>query len=338
MDLGIAGKNAIIAASSAGLGFACAESLAKEGANVVINGRDQDRLNTAAEKLRLIAKGTVTIVVGDIALDETRAALLQACPHPDILITNNGGPPPGRFQDWGRDNWLSAVDSNMLAPLLLIRDVLDGMVERKFGRIINITSAMTKSPLSPMGLSSAARTGLMSVAVVVKNFAARTARAGVGHHPKVVALVTPALVVANADDPLGRQTNFFGPNVVGLVVFLVDGGEQALFGQLVNLGEQLPSPFQAFTLEVVAKGPVAQHLKKGVVAGGIAHVFQIVVLTARAQTGLHRGCAHIRALVRAQKHVFELHHPGIGEHQCGVVARHQRAGGDHGVAFGGKKV
>ncbi|MEY4247282.1 MAG: hypothetical protein RIS69_829, partial [Actinomycetota bacterium] len=146
MDLGIAGKNAIIAASSAGLGFACAESLAKEGVNVVINGRDQVRLDTAAEKLRLIAKGTVTGVVGDIALDETRAALLQACPRPDILITNNGGPPPGRFQDWGRDNWLSAVDSNMLAPLLLIRDVLDGMVERKFGRIINITSAMTKSP------------------------------------------------------------------------------------------------------------------------------------------------------------------------------------------------
>ena len=164
MDLGIAGKNAIIAASSAGLGFACAESLAREGVNVVINGRDKDRLDTAAEKLRLIAKGTVTGVVGDIALDETRAALLQACPWPDILITNNGGPPPGRFQDWGRDNWLSAVDSNMLAPLLLIRDALDGMVERKFGRIINITSAMTKSPLSPMGLSSAARTGLMSVA------------------------------------------------------------------------------------------------------------------------------------------------------------------------------
>ena len=164
MDLGIAGKNAIIAASSAGLGFACAESLAKEGVNVVINGRDKDRLDTAAEKLRLIAKGPVTGVVGDIALDETRLALLQACPRPDILITNNGGPPPGRFQDWGRDNWLSAVDSNMLAPLLLIRDVLDGMVERKFGRIINITSAMTKSPLSPMGLSSAARTGLMSVA------------------------------------------------------------------------------------------------------------------------------------------------------------------------------
>lgn len=164
MDLGIKGKNAIIAASSAGLGFACAESLAKEGVNVVINGRDAERLNAAAEKLRLTVAGSVTTVVGDIALDETRAALLNACPRPDILITNNGGPPPGRFQDWGRDNWLNAVDSNMLAPLLLIRDVLDGMVERKFGRIINITSAMTKSPMSPMGLSSAARTGLMSVA------------------------------------------------------------------------------------------------------------------------------------------------------------------------------
>lgn len=164
MDLGITGKQAIIAASSAGLGFACAQSLAKEGVDVVINGRDHDRLAAAADTLRQTARGSVTMVVGDIALDETRLALLHACPRPDIVVTNNGGPPPGRFQDWGRDNWLAAIDSNMLAPLLLIRDVLDGMVERKFGRIINITSAMTKSPLSPMGLSSAARTGLMSVA------------------------------------------------------------------------------------------------------------------------------------------------------------------------------
>ena len=160
MDLGIKGKNAIIAASSAGLGFACAESLAKEGVNVVINGRDKDRLDAAAEKLRLIAKGTVTGVVGDIALDETRAALLQACPRPDILITNNGGPPPGRFQDWGRDNWLSAVDSNMLAPLLLIRDVLDGMVERKFGRIINITSTSVFTPIKGLGVSNTVRAAM----------------------------------------------------------------------------------------------------------------------------------------------------------------------------------
>ncbi len=163
MDFGISGRHAIVAASSAGLGFACAQSLAQEGVHVTLNGRDADRLAAAADSLRASTSVVVTTVVGDIGLDTTRAALLAACPQPDIVITNNGGPPPGRFSDWGRDEWIAAVDNNMLAPLLLIRDVLDGMVERQFGRIVNITSAMVKTPLSPMGLSSAARTGLMSV-------------------------------------------------------------------------------------------------------------------------------------------------------------------------------
>lgn len=167
MDLGIAGRHAIVAASSAGLGFACAQSLAREGVHVVINGRDPQRLEAAVDTLRSESAGsssvTVQGVVGDIADASTRVALLGACPAPDILVTNNGGPPPGRFSDWGRDEWIAAVDANMVAPLLLIHDVLDGMVERRFGRIVNITSAMVKSPLSPMGLSSAARTGLTSV-------------------------------------------------------------------------------------------------------------------------------------------------------------------------------
>ena len=106
---------------------------------------------------------TVSTVVGDMADPATRSALLDACPEPDILVTNNGGPPPGQFSAWDRDDWIAAVDANMLAPLLMIRDVLDGMVERRFGRIVNITSAMVKAPRSPMGLSSAARTGLTSV-------------------------------------------------------------------------------------------------------------------------------------------------------------------------------
>ncbi len=163
MDLGIAGRHAIVAASSAGLGFACAQSLAREGVHVVINGRDPERLEAAVADLRSASSGEVLGVVGDIADASTRAALLEACPAPDILVTNNGGPPPGRFSDWGRDEWIAAVDANMVAPLLLIHDVLEGMVERRFGRIVNITSAMVKTPLSPMGLSSAARTGLTSV-------------------------------------------------------------------------------------------------------------------------------------------------------------------------------
>lgn len=163
MDLGIAGRHAIVAASSAGLGFACARSLAREGVHVVINGRDPERLEAAVATLRSASSAEVHGVVGDIAEASTRTALLGACPAPDILVTNNGGPPPGRFSDWGRDQWIAAVDANMVAPLLLIHDVLEGMVERRFGRIVNITSAMVKTPLSPMGLSSAARTGLTSV-------------------------------------------------------------------------------------------------------------------------------------------------------------------------------
>lgn len=163
MDLGIAGRHAIVAASSAGLGFACARSLAREGVHVVVNGRDPERLEAAVATLRSASSVEVHGVVGDIAEASTRTALLGACPAPDILVTNNGGPPPGRFSDWGRDQWIAAVDANMVAPLLLIHDVLEGMVERRFGRIVNITSAMVKTPLSPMGLSSAARTGLTSV-------------------------------------------------------------------------------------------------------------------------------------------------------------------------------
>jgi 3-oxoacyl-[acyl-carrier protein] reductase len=162
MDLGIAGRHAIVAASSAGLGFACAESLAREGVHVVINGRDPGRLEHAAAQLRTDTTVTVQTVLGDIADPATRAALLEVCAAPDILVTTTSGPPPGQFQQWGRDEWIAAVDANMLTPLLLIRDVIDGMVARRFGRIVNITSAMVKTPLAPMGLSSAARTGLTS--------------------------------------------------------------------------------------------------------------------------------------------------------------------------------
>ena len=163
MDLGIQGRHAVVAASSAGLGLACARSLAREGAHVVLNGRDEQRLEAAAAALRAETSATVLTVAGDVGDPATRAALVTAFPEPDILVTNNGGPPPGRFADWDRDQWIEAVDANLLAPLLLIRDVLDGMVARRFGRIVNITSAMVKAPLSPMGLSSAARAGLTSV-------------------------------------------------------------------------------------------------------------------------------------------------------------------------------
>lgn len=163
MDLGLSGRSAIVCASSRGLGYACADSLGREGVDLVLNGRDDERLTAAADELRARHGVEVSSVAGDIADPATRDALLQACPDPDILVNNNSGPAPGRFQDWDRDDWIAALDANMLAPVLMIRAVIDGMVERGFGRIVNITSAMVKTPVSAMGLSTGARTGLTSV-------------------------------------------------------------------------------------------------------------------------------------------------------------------------------
>lgn len=163
MNLGIQGRRAIVCASSRGLGRACAEALAREGVHVTLNARDAAGLDRAAREIGAAHAVEVAGVAGDIAAEETQRALLAACPTPDILVNNNGGPSPGRFADWDRDAWVGALDANMLAPLAMIRGVLEGMCERRFGRIVNITSAMVKTPVSPMGLSTGARTGLTSV-------------------------------------------------------------------------------------------------------------------------------------------------------------------------------
>jgi 3-oxoacyl-[acyl-carrier protein] reductase len=159
MDLGISGRSAIVMASSRGLGRACAESLAREGVHVTVNGRDAGVLDATADDL--CGYGVeVRTVAGDVRDDTTRTALLDACPAPDILVTNNAGPDPAGYKAWDRQAWLSALEANLLAPALMVRDVLDGMVERRFGRIVNITSAMVKAPVGAMGLSSGARAGL----------------------------------------------------------------------------------------------------------------------------------------------------------------------------------
>jgi len=160
MDLGIKGRRAVICASSRGLGLACAEALAAEGVAVVINGRDPDRLAATAEEIRARHGASVTAVPGDVTTEEGRAALLAACPDPDILVNNNAGPTPRSFLDVDRDRWLEALDANMVAPLLLTAAVLPAMKERRFGRIINITSAMVTTPRPHMVMSSGARAGL----------------------------------------------------------------------------------------------------------------------------------------------------------------------------------
>ncbi|GAA4252487.1 SDR family oxidoreductase [Azospirillum formosense] len=160
MDLGIAGRRAIVCAASKGLGKACALALAREGVAVTITARGRDLLEAAAEEIRKETGATVTTAVGDIATEEGRAAALAACPEPDILVNNAGGPPPGDFRDWERDDWVRAVEANMLAPIFLIKATVDGMIGRRFGRIVNVTSAAVKAPIPILGLSNGARAGL----------------------------------------------------------------------------------------------------------------------------------------------------------------------------------
>jgi len=175
MDLGLKGKTALVCASSKGLGRACALSLAREGVNVVMSARGADALEAAAAAIRAETGVQVTTVVADVATADGRARLLAACPRPDILVNNAGGPKPGDFRNWTRDDWIAALDANMLAPIELIRATVDGMIERRFGRIVNITSAAVKMPIETLGLSNGARSGLTG-------FVAGLARQVVAHN------------------------------------------------------------------------------------------------------------------------------------------------------------
>lgn len=160
MDLGIKGRTALVCGASKGLGRACAEALAGEGVNLVLTARSAEQLEQVAAAIRGQYDVTVTPAVGDITTDEGRQAALDVCPAPDILINNAGGPPVGDWKSFAREQWLAAVDGNMVAAIMLMRAVIDGMAERKFGRIVNITSALVKQPHPALGLSVAARIGL----------------------------------------------------------------------------------------------------------------------------------------------------------------------------------
>ncbi len=160
MDLGIQGKWALVCAASKGLGKGCAQALVHEGVNVVITARGAEVLEATAAELRALKGGEVRVVVGDITTPEGRAAALAACPQVDILINNAGGPPPGDFREWDREAWIKALDANMLTPIELMKSVVDPMMGRGFGRIVNITSAAVKAPIDILGLSNGARSGL----------------------------------------------------------------------------------------------------------------------------------------------------------------------------------
>ncbi|MVV51795.1 SDR family oxidoreductase [Pseudomonas sp. PB120] len=168
MDLGIKGRTAFISASSQGLGYACARSLAREGVTVVLNGRNEEKLQQAADLLRTEVTGAqVLIVVADLTTAQGRADILEAVPEVDILVNNNAGPPPGRLQDWDEAALLGALQANMIPAVQLMRTYIPGMQSRGFGRIINITSAMVKSPHYIMGLSTSARTALTAISKAI---------------------------------------------------------------------------------------------------------------------------------------------------------------------------
>ena len=157
MDLGLEGRRAIVCAASKGLGRACAEALAAEGVDLVLNARTAASLEQTAGEIRTLYGVNVTAVAGDIGTAEGRAAVLAACPAPDILVNNAGGPSPGKLENFTEQDWANALDGNLRAPAALLAAVLDGMAERGFGRVVNITSSVVRHPIDVQGLSAAAR-------------------------------------------------------------------------------------------------------------------------------------------------------------------------------------
>ena len=160
MELGLRGRKAIVCAASQGLGKAIAIVLAREGAKLVIVARRREVLDGAADEIESATANRPQTVIADVTSHDGRDSILAACSDPDILINNAGGPPPGDFRNFGRDDWIKALDGNMLAPIALIKATIDGMIARKFGRIVNITSHAVKAPVAMLALSNGARTGL----------------------------------------------------------------------------------------------------------------------------------------------------------------------------------
>ncbi|MCB1396743.1 MAG: SDR family NAD(P)-dependent oxidoreductase, partial [Rhodobacteraceae bacterium] len=159
MDLGLKGKRALVCASSKGLGRGCAEALAEAGVELVMNARGAEALEAAAADIRARTGVPVTAIAADITSEEGRARVLEAAGAVDILVTNAGGPPPGIWTDWTRDDFIKALDANMLTPIALMQALLPGMMARGWGRVVNITSQAVKAPIGVLGLSNSARTG-----------------------------------------------------------------------------------------------------------------------------------------------------------------------------------
>ncbi len=230
MDLGIKGRVALVCAASRGLGRACALSLAREGALVTIVARNRQSLEKTADELRALTGTSITAVAADITSEEGRHAALAACPRPDILVTNAGGPPPGNFRDWMREDWLKAIDANMLTPIELIKATVDAMMERRFGRIINITSAAVKAPIDALGLSNGARSGLTG-------FIAGLARQTVRHNVTINNLLPGAFETDRLRAVFDQQARETGDSAALLHADRMKASPAGRFGDPAEFGD-----------------------------------------------------------------------------------------------------
>ncbi len=229
MDLGIRGRTALVCAASKGLGKGCALALAREGVSLVINARGKEALEATAAEIRSSTGAKVVAVAGDITTAEGRAAALAACPDPDILVNNAGGPPPGDFRSWSREDWLKALDANMLTPIELIKATVDGMIARKFGRIVNITSGAVKMPIPELGLSNGARTGLTG-------FVAGIARQTVAHNVTINGLLPGPFDTDRLRGNFAFNAKKFGKTVEELTKARAEGNPAKRFGTIEEFG------------------------------------------------------------------------------------------------------
>jgi len=230
MDLGIRGRTALVCAASKGLGKGCAMALAREGVNLVITARGKDALEATASEIRSTFKVKVDAVAGDITTPEGRDAALKAAPSPDILVNNAGGPPPGDFRDWDREAWLKALEANMITPILLIRGVVDGMIARGFGRVVNITSAAVKAPIAELGLSNGARTGLTG-------FIAGLARTTVRHNVTINNLLPGPFETDRLRSNLEFNAKKAGKSVAELRRLRTEANPAGRFGTIEEFGD-----------------------------------------------------------------------------------------------------
>jgi 3-oxoacyl-[acyl-carrier protein] reductase len=230
MDLGIKGKRALVCAASKGLGKACAFSLAREGVKVTIVARSREALEATAEEIRTATGSEVIAVAADITSGEGRAQALQACPAPDILVNNAGGPPPGDFRDWGKEQWISALNANMLTPIELIKATVDGMIERGFGRIVNITSSAVKAPIDVLGLSNGARSGLTG-------FVAGLARKTVRHNVTINNLLPGPFATDRLRATLAASAKAAGKTLEEIEKQRREGNPAGRFGDPAEFGD-----------------------------------------------------------------------------------------------------